>query len=203
MTAKKKPAKRVKANAGGGGASAAARRKLFVEAFLSNGRNALQAAISAGFSEKTAGSQGSRLLKNAEVQQLLDSRNSEICQKLEISTERILQERARLAFFDPRKLFDKNGQPIPIHELDDDTAAALAGLDVMEEFAGSGEDRKFIGYTKKYKLASKNESLTALEKHLGMYERDNKQKANLLDNLPRELVQLMVERLRVLSSGVR
>ena len=86
-----------------------------------------------------------------------------------------MKERARLAFYDPRKLFDANGQPIPIHELDDDTAAALAGLDVLEEYEGTGKDRKFVGYTKKYKLPDKNSSLTALEKIKGMYEQDNKQ----------------------------
>jgi Terminase small subunit len=52
--------KRVKA--GNGQAAAAARRGVFVQAYMANGHNATQAAITAGFSAKTAYSQGQRLL---------------------------------------------------------------------------------------------------------------------------------------------
>lgn len=45
---------------------------LFVTEYLQNGNNATQAAIAAGYSEKTASSQGSRLLKSVEVRQYLN-----------------------------------------------------------------------------------------------------------------------------------
>lgn len=45
---------------------------IFVTEYLKNGNNATQAAIAAGYSEKTASSQGSRLLKSVEVQQYLN-----------------------------------------------------------------------------------------------------------------------------------
>lgn len=45
---------------------------IFVTEYIKNGNNATQAAISAGYSEKTAASQGSRLLKSVEVQQYLN-----------------------------------------------------------------------------------------------------------------------------------
>ncbi|MEI2285013.1 terminase small subunit [Paenibacillus polysaccharolyticus] len=45
---------------------------LFVTEYLQNGNNATQAAIAAGYSEKTASSQGSRLLKSVEIQQYLN-----------------------------------------------------------------------------------------------------------------------------------
>lgn len=44
---------------------------IFVTEYIKSG-NATQAAIAAGYSEKTAYSQGSRLLKNVEVQQYLN-----------------------------------------------------------------------------------------------------------------------------------
>ena len=47
------------------------RYRAFAEAYVSNGFNATQAAITAKYSEKTAYSQGSRLLKNVEVQTLI------------------------------------------------------------------------------------------------------------------------------------
>lgn len=164
MTKPKKLVKRGKA--GVSQASAAERRNLFAEAYLSNGGNALNAALAAGFSEKSAQSQGSRLLRNAKVRAILDSKLAETFSELKITRERILQERARLAFFDPRKLFDKDGQPIPIQDLDDDTAAALCGLDISQQSTG-GED-PITTTTKKYKLADKNASLTSLERQFGM-----------------------------------
>ena len=179
--------------AGTSKASADDRRSTFAEVYLSNGGNATDAAIQAGYSRKTADQQGSRLLKDVKVLSILDKRRIEVCAKLEISTERILQERARLSFFDVRKLFDKDGHPVPIHELDDDSAAAIAGLEVVQQFEGSGDDRKFIGYLKKYKLSDKGASLTALEKHLGMYEKDNSQKNTILsiDQIDARLAQLL------------
>jgi len=179
----KKPNTRVKA--GTSKASAADKRKAFVEAYFANGENGTQAAVTAGFAAKSAGVTSAKLLKDPRVLAEINQRREALCSKLEVTTERILKERARLAFFDPRKLFYGNGKPIPIHELDDDTAAALAGLDVLEEYEGTGKNRKFIGYTKKYKLADKGSSLTALEKIKGMYEKDNEQKANPLLELIR------------------
>lgn len=58
--------------------SATERRARFVEAYLSNGQNSLQAAISAGFSKKTAGSQGSRLLRNVQVLSELGKRRADL-----------------------------------------------------------------------------------------------------------------------------
>ena len=176
---KKKPAKK-RVKAGTSKMSAADRRKAFVEAFLSNGGNATEAALKAGFSPNSADRQGARLLKDVRISSELAQRRTEIAQKLELTTERVLLEVARLALFDPRKLFDNTGQPIPIQSLDDDTAAALAGLDVHEEYLGSGKDRVFVGYTKKYKIADKNSALEKAAKFLGLFEKDNKQKTDPL-----------------------
>lgn len=47
-------------------------KMIFVTEYLKNGNNATLAAISAGYSEHTAASQGSRLLKSVDVQQFLN-----------------------------------------------------------------------------------------------------------------------------------
>lgn len=131
--------------------------------------NGKQAAIRAGYSEKTAEVQASRLLSNAKVAAAVKHSMEKRETRTEITQDRVLREYARLAFFDPRKLFNGDGSPKPIGELDDDTAAALAGLDIMEEFAGTGEDRVFVGYTKKYKIADKKGALDSVARHLGMF----------------------------------
>jgi len=92
-----------------------------------------------------------------------------------MTAKEALAEASRLARFDIRRLYRPDGSPIPIHELDDDTAHCIAAVDIQEEYIGSGEDRVFSGYTKKYKVADKNGALDKLFKHHGLYEKDREQ----------------------------
>lgn len=113
------------------------------------------------------------LLKSGKVAVRHEELRSRIIKEAEdeciISVKDVLREYKKLGFFDPRKLFDDDGKPIPINQLDDDTAAAIAGLDVLEEYEGHGEERTFIGYTKKYKITDKKGALDSIAKHLGMF----------------------------------
>mgnify|MGYP007100044827 CR=1 FL=1 len=138
------------------------RCKLFAEAYLANGGNKTQAAIAAGCPTRSAHTQGQTLFKHHKVQELIEERTSKTLTDLQITTERILKERARMAFYDPRKLFCPDGRRIPIHELDADTAAAVAAFDIGD----SGV---------KIRMADKNASLTALERYKGMAGADGSQ----------------------------
>jgi phage terminase small subunit len=60
-------------------------------------------------------------------------------------------------------------------EWDDDTAAAVSSIEIIEEFSGSGEDRKLSGLTKRVRLWDKNAALEKAMKHLGLHEKDNSQ----------------------------
>ena len=86
-----------------------------------------------------------------------------------VTTANVLKELSRLAFFDPRKLFNADGTPKHITELDDDTAMSVAGLDVEDIVVGSGQDRKQIGVVRKYKIADKGRNLERLGNYLGMF----------------------------------
>lgn len=143
------------------------KQRRFVAEYLVD-LNATQAAIRAGYSVKTARSVGNENLTKPDISSAVQEAMKARSQRTEITQDRVLQELARIAFFDPRRLLNPDGSPKPINELDDDTAAALAGLDVTEEFEGSGEDRVFVGYTKKFKIADKNTALTNAMRHLGM-----------------------------------
>lgn len=145
-----------------------AKQQRFVEEYLID-LNATQAAIRAGYSERTAYSQGQRLLKHVEVAALLQAKREEQSKRTEITADRVLQELARIAFFDPRKLFDHNGNIKPVQEWDDDTAAVLAGIEAVEEFAGRGDERELIGYLKKAKVWDKKGALELLGKHLALF----------------------------------
>lgn len=193
-TAKKKPAAK---KAGTSKEAAQHRKTLFVEGFFANNENITKAAIHAGFSQKTAAQQGSRLLKDVQIQQMIRERRASLVQVMELSTERTLQEVARLAYFDPRKLFDETGRPKPITELDDDTAAALAGIEVVDKYEKpvAGAQGGNVSTVLKYKLANKAGALEIAMRHLGLYERDNKQRS-LLEGADRETLKAIAEYLR-------
>jgi phage terminase small subunit len=134
--------------------------------------NATQAAIRAGYSEKTANEQGSQNLAKLSIQERITELKKERSTRTEITSDRVLQEMARLAFLDHRKFYDENGNLKAIPDLDDDTAAALAGFEQLEEKTGSGD---VLGFTKKIKTHDKSKVLEMLGRHLGMFEKDNDQ----------------------------
>ena len=159
-----------------------AKQRCFVNEYLID-LNATQAAIRAGYSAKRADAIGYENLRKPEIAAAIAGAREAREQRTGVTADRVLLEAARLALFDPRKLFNTDGSPKGIHDLDDDTAAAIAGLEVVEQFEGSGEDRVFVGYLKKYKIADKNAALEKLFKHHGLYERDNSQKTDPLTSL--------------------
>lgn len=122
-----------------------------------------------------------RVLANAKVKLRIDGLKAPALARAQLSVERTLQEVARLAYFDPRTLYRDDGELKRPDEWDDDTAAAVASLEVSEEYDGKGEDRKLNGFTKKLKLWDKNAALEKAMKHLGLYERDNSQRAESLN----------------------
>ena len=144
------------------------KQELFVKEYLID-LNATQAAIRAGYSKKTSYSIGEENLKKPVIAAAIQEAMNNRATRIEITADRVLEEIAKLAFFDPRKFFNSDGSPIPIQSLDDDTAMALSGIDVLEEYVGTGKDRVFIGYTKKFKLADKKASLELLGKHLKLF----------------------------------
>lgn len=79
----------------------------------------------------------------------------------DVSVEKIARELTRVAFFDPREIFDEDGNPIPINELPEDAARVIAGLDVEALYAKDADGvRARAGNVLKYKIANK---ITALE----------------------------------------
>lgn len=67
------------------------KQTLFVAQYLANGLNATQAAIAAGYSEKTAESQASRLLRNVKVAEAIDEAQSPILKRLGITKDYVLE----------------------------------------------------------------------------------------------------------------
>lgn len=167
-----------------------ARQRSFISEFIKDKSATLAYMRAYGCSKENAQRAGPRLMTHVGVKAEIDRLLSEMVETAKheagITLERVLRELARIAFFDPRKLFDKDGNPLRITDLDDDTAAAIAGLDVSEEYEGSGKDRVLRGYVKKWKLQTKDGALDKLMKHLGGYAKDNEVKVEITDTMPIE-----------------
>lgn len=164
------------------------KQKRFVAEYLVD-LNATAAAIRAGYSKKTANRIASENLSKLDIQAAIQDAMKQREQRTEITQDMVLRETAKLAFFDIRKMFDKNGKPLGISELDAETAAALVGLDVQDV---ADNDGNYVGFIKKYKMADKIKALELLGKHLGTWEpKDEGPKDEIVeDELSRSLREL-------------
>jgi phage terminase small subunit len=137
----------------------------FVKQYLVD-LNASAAAMRAGYSAKTADQIAYQLLQKTSVREAIQAAMEERSRRTEITADRVLQELARMAFFDARRLFANDGSPLPVTEMDEDTARAVVGLDV----ATVGNADIGIGQVLKLKLADKKGALELLGRHLGMWK---------------------------------
>ena len=105
------------------------KQQRFVATYLID-LNATQAAIKAGYSKKTARSQGQRLLTHIDVSEAIAAKTVKRLEQLDVTAERVLREYAQIEFMDIRKIFNDDGAMKPIGELGDDEAAVIAGVEV-------------------------------------------------------------------------
>ncbi len=164
------------------------KQKRFVAEYLVD-LNATAAARRAGYSAKTADRIGPELLGKTCVSEAIQQAIREREKRTEITQDMVLRETAKLAFFDIRKIFDKDGKPLDISKLDADTAAALVGLDVQDVADNDGD---YVGFVKKYKMADKLKALELLGRHLGTWEPkdDGPKEEAVEDDLSRSLREL-------------
>lgn len=79
----------------------------FANYYLGQARfNATEAAKLAGYSERTARQQGSRLLTNVYIEKYIQKKSQSVLEKLGVTQERILAEFAKIAFANVTDLFE-------------------------------------------------------------------------------------------------
>lgn len=154
----------------------AVRRARWVEAMAANGGNQTLAAQAIGHPPGAASEKaGQRYAKDPVAKKMLVKANEERLKKFRITADRTMHGLSRDLEFDPAKLFDKDGRPLEVHELDEDTRKALRGHEV--EIVETGEGRKKKRTVRiKVKYPEKTAAREQAMKHFGLYERDNKQK---------------------------
>ncbi|MCG5237121.1 terminase small subunit [Xanthobacter oligotrophicus] len=142
------------------------KQKRFVNEYLLD-LNATQAAVRAGYSEKTANAKGSFLLSLPEVREkiaaAMEARNREAT----MDSTRLLQRLVAEAEADIADIFDANGRLLPVHEWPLIWRQGLVqGIEVEELFDGAGQDRVKIGHVRKIKLDNRVKRLELIGKHV-------------------------------------
>jgi phage terminase small subunit len=145
---------------------------LFCEEYIKD-LNITQAAIRAGYSATFADRRAHELLGKVGIQARITELREAASRRNEITLDQILSEYKKIAFLDVRKLYTEDGSVIPIANLDDDTAAAIAGVDVQRMSTGNNEQISVT--TTKIRLSDKRLALDSLCRVLGFNAPEKKE----------------------------
>lgn len=158
------------------------KRERFCEEYLVD-LNATQAAIRAGYSEKTARQQGQRLLSNVVIEARIAELKRERSMRTQITADRVLEEYARLGFADMRSFasWGPGGARFTESEgLNADESPAVESVKESRSYH-YGKDGDLLGETvnTSIKLHSKIQALGAMSKHLGLYDENSAVNVNV------------------------
>jgi phage terminase small subunit len=131
--------------------------------------NGAQAAIRAGYSEKTARNQASRLLTNEDVRKRVEELTQERAEKTQIDAQYVLR---RLHDIDQMDILDILSDDLgsfkPIPEWPKTWRTSISGVDMSEIFEVIEGQREMVGVLKKIKWPDKTKNLELLGKHVGI-----------------------------------
>lgn len=130
--------------------------------------NATRAAKAAGYSANSATEIGAENLRKLHIQQRIYELREEMGKKFDVSRERIVQELAKLAYFDTKDLYDEEGNLLPIQTLPNSVSAAISGVEVNNTWGRLIDGTPIVtGETKKVKLSDKRAAMELLTKIMG------------------------------------
>lgn len=129
--------------------------------------NATQAAIRAGYSEKTAGSQAHDLLKKPEIQTYIAKLQEKRSLRTQITADRVLEELAAIAFSNVSDVVQADRNGIVITDLDELPMTVQAAIAEVSSFSRESAEGNVTTSTK-VKMHDKLGALRPLAQHLGI-----------------------------------
>lgn len=146
------------------------KQELFVKEYLVD-LNATQAAIRAGYSEKTAKDIGCQNLAKLDIAEAIQEAFNARAKRVEITADRVLLEIARSAFVDPAEYFSSNGSLLEIHAMPEETRRSISGVKVRKERSGEYDDdgKPLMDTITEIKVNDKTRNLELLGKHLKLF----------------------------------
>lgn len=144
---------------------------MFAQEYVKD-HNATQAAIRAGYSEKGADVQGSRLLGDVRIQAQIHKAHQAISKRNEVTVDRVVQELKAIAFATWADAFDEQGNLLPVHAMPDHMQRAITQVDVKSKYLAEGLINVQLTQVK---MGNKLGALVELMKYLGAYDKHNAQ----------------------------
>lgn len=168
------PAPRKRVKPGTSKAEAAHKKVLFANAYLSNGGNKTQAAVTAGYKPgRAAEKAGQRLSQDVVVKELIKQGHEKAAAIAGLTVERTLLELARLAYSSPKALKDAKGKWLPLEKLSDDAAASIASIEeepITKVIKVNGKEKTVAGFMRKVRMWDKNSAIEKAMKFHKLYE---------------------------------
>jgi phage terminase small subunit len=118
---------------------------------------------------KSINEEASRLMANPKVASRVTNLRVPALEVARLEIEETLRQLAWVLRSDPRRLFRPDGSFIPVHELDDATAAGISSIELDAD-----------GKPKKVRFWSKTDAIDKAMRHLGLFERDNREQGRNL-----------------------
>ncbi|HHK9516367.1 TPA: terminase small subunit [Escherichia coli] len=143
------------------------KQELFCREYLKD-LNATQAAIRAGYSEKTANEQASRLLANVNVQNFVAELKATRIEQTGIDAAYVLRRLVEIDQMDVLDIMTDDMSLKPVSEWPASWRRYLSGFDLAEMFEGRGDDREMVGILKKIKWPDKVKNLELLGRHVSV-----------------------------------
>lgn len=131
--------------------------------------NGAQAAIRAGYSQKTAKEQAHRLLNTPAIKRQIDDAKLAQQKRTEISADTILRELLRLATVDVTQAFDEKGWLKDLKDIPEDVRRAISAIETSELFTGDGDQKHIGGINRKVRFYDKIRPLELLGKHVKLF----------------------------------
>ncbi|SCU95527.1 Bacteriophage terminase small subunit [Cupriavidus necator] len=145
------------------------KQQRFVEEYLID-LNATQAAIRAGYSQKTARQIGEQLLRKPEVQKRIAEAQKARSERTEVDVDYVLRRMVEIDQMDVLDILTDQMEVKPVSEWPHVWRQYLSGFDLAEMFEGTGEDRVLAGILKKIRWPDKVKNLELIGRHLGMFK---------------------------------
>ena len=124
--------------------------------------------------DDAARTNASRLLTNDNVKAYIDELLEDARNRNKITVDKIVNEYAKLAFFNPANVFNDNGTVKDIQQLEDNVTAAIKTIKIKEDYRYEDGEQVFDGYTKEISFSDKKAALDSLGKFLGIFVEKSK-----------------------------
>jgi len=174
-------------------------RKMFVKEYLVD-LNATQAAVRAGYSERTANEQATRLMTNPDIQAAIQKEMKKREHRTDITADKVLSEYAKIGMSDvtdylqvvtERVLVDRTAEGEPISEIKQLVLLKDTDSIPKDKLAAISEIKQAKDGSISFKLHDKVRALDSIGKHLGMFidkvEHTGKDGGAIIVKLPDEL----------------